>query len=38
MTDFRPAEQLLLQGCILSVVVIVMLAALLALWVRRGGK
>lgn len=37
MTDFRPAEQLLLQGCILSTVVIVMLAALLALWVKRGG-
>jgi hypothetical protein len=37
MGDFRPAEQLLLQGCILSTVVIVMLAALLALWVKRGG-
>jgi hypothetical protein len=37
VTDFRPAEQLLLQGCILSTVVIVMLAALLALWVKRGG-
>ena len=36
MTDFRPAEAALLQGCIVSVVVIVMLAALLALWVRRG--
>jgi hypothetical protein len=36
MTDFRPAEQLLLQGCIMSTVVIVMLAALLALWVKRG--
>jgi hypothetical protein len=37
MGDFRPAEQILLQGCILSTVVIVMLAALLALWVKRGG-
>jgi hypothetical protein len=38
MTDFRPAEQVLLQGCIVATVTIVMLAALLALWVRRGGK
>jgi hypothetical protein len=36
MGDFRPAEAMLLQGCIVSVVVIVMLAALLALWVKRG--
>ena len=38
MGDFRPAEQVLLQGCIVATVAIVMLAALLALWVRRGGK
>ena len=36
MGDFRPAEALLLQGCVVSTVVIVMLAALLALWARRG--
>jgi len=36
MADFRPAEAMLLQGCIVATVVIVMLAALLALWVRRG--
>jgi len=36
MSDFRPAEQMLLQGCIVATVFIVMLAALLALWVRRG--
>jgi hypothetical protein len=36
MSGFREAEAVLLQGCIVSVVVIVMLAALLALWVRRG--
>ena len=36
VTDFRPAEAALLQGCIVATVVIVMLAALLALWVRRG--
>ena len=36
MTDFRPAEAALLQGCIVAIVVIVMLAALLALWVKRG--
>lgn len=36
MGDFRAAEQALLQGCIVATVVIVMLAALLALWVRRG--
>ncbi len=29
---------MLLQGCIVATVVIVMLAALLALWVKRGGK
>ena len=36
MTDFRPAEAALLQGYIVATVVIVMLAALLALWVKRG--
>jgi len=38
MGDFRAAEQMLLQGCIVATVVIVMLAALLALWAKRGGK
>ncbi len=36
MSGFREAEQLLLQGCIVATVTIVMLAALLALWVKRG--
>lgn len=36
MTDFRPAEQALLSGCIGAVVVIVLLAALMLLWARRG--
>ena len=36
MTGFREAEAMLLQGCIIATVVIVMLAALLALWVKRG--
>lgn len=36
MGDFRPAEALLLQGCLVSIVVIGMLAAVLLLWVKRG--
>ena len=36
MSDFRPMEALLLQGCLIAIVVIGLLAAVLLLWVKRG--
>lgn len=36
MTDFRPAEVLLLQSCLVWGIAVVSLGALIALWIRRG--
>lgn len=36
MTDFRPAEVLLLQTCLVWGIAVVFLGALIALWIRRG--
>lgn len=38
MTDFRPAEVLLLQSCLVWGIAVVFLGALIALWVRRNQK
>jgi len=38
VTDFRPAEALLLQMCLIWGVTVVVLGALIALWARRGRK
>ena len=36
MGDFRPAEALLLQTCLLWGVAVVVIGAVIALWIRRG--
>jgi hypothetical protein len=38
MSDFRPAEALLLNACLVWGVIVVVLGALIALWARRGHK
>ena len=36
VTDFKPAEALLLQTCLVWGVVVVILGAIVALWIKRG--
>jgi hypothetical protein len=36
MGDFRPAEVILLQTCLVWGVIVVMIGAVIALWIRRG--
>lgn len=38
MGDFRAAEALLLQQCLIWGVIVVILGALIVLWIRRGHK